>query len=298
MSRPIGPASSESEYVGVQSNEPCCAHGTALRFDCFYCSFDSIKMNNQGVCPHWVPKGKDCFACARLQASRGDVTSRPFIPIGNQQPQRIFTPTSVPGYVHPDEQRTDKPLPMRREVERSQVVGQVGAGPWNPPTDPRREAQWGRETPHRAVSSTPTQRSNMGVFMDRSLDDSQFFTQHGKAPTTWGNPVIKQNFPPPGSADNFVDSNSSMLGGAQDIVSSRNNRKNGAQEDVFLRRSMVQPDMRHGNRFYEIMPEIGRKQGTRSDDSARVAQHQQQSADIQTRMFAPTLTDRPTASRS
>jgi hypothetical protein len=277
----------------VPSKEKVCPHGTALRFDCYQCAFDHVKKSQQGVCSHWIPKGQYCYACTRTKDRKNPFTERPYIPVNEQRPQSTFgqsqnffqqqlkgNPSSNPndpyshqmnpsyeGYTNADQPKGAFPKP----------VNSVGGGRFHPTTDPRRSMRTGRESTHRSQYTQRTGESDMGVFMDRSIDDSKFLAEQNKG-QLWGNPLIKRNFPSPMDTK-MVPTPTDSHGG----VSSRASRKvdsAGRNEDMFLRRSMVQPDMRHGNRFYEIMPDTDRRASYRQSDNVRSTQFQQQSAQM------------------
>jgi hypothetical protein len=159
------------------------------------------------------------------------------------------------GYTHPDQKRDYPPL-----------ANGMGAGRFRSSEDPRRSMGADRDPTRRSEAQSKT--NDIGFFLDRSLDDSKFMV-HQKQGDMWGNPLIKRNFPPPGEV---VDSPNG--------INSRPGRKiesMGNNEDFFLKRSLVQPDMRHGNRFYEIMPESDRKEPLRQEDNANVKRFQEQS---------------------
>lgn len=281
----------------VSSNDKLCPHGTSLRFDCYQCAFDRVKNNHPGVCSHWIPKDQYCYACARLKDRENPFTERPYIPVTQQKPQstfgnsytffeqqkgdssNIYSPqvtAKFEGYINPEQSNKEFPQP----------INSFG-GRYYPSTDPRRSMSVGREATHRSQYEQ-SKESKLGVFLDRSLDDSRFMASH-QGGDMWGNPLIKRNFPSPMNEQvaSTQPVNSDMVGSQSSQmysgISSRKTRKldfGGQNEDMFLKRSLIQPDMRHGNRFYEIMPETDRRQSYRQEDNVRSTQFQQQTAQI------------------
>lgn len=276
--------------LSVQSQDKVCLHGISLRFDCYQCAFDKAKQEQPGVCSHWIPKNQPCSACHRLKYRENPFTQRPHIPVSNpshlsynpyslqsnlayrtksdsnsNSNSNFMTSSMTPsmtGYVSPGESKQDFPQP----------VNTVGGGPYHPPTDPRRSSMSSREQPHRAQYGM----SNVGVFMERSLEQSNF-VQHQNKNQMWGNPILQQNFPSP-LEEKFEHSEPIPYMGISSRSSKKIDSKNN--EDFFINRSLIQPDMRRGNRFYEIMPSSGRKEPLRNSDNGRVDQFQQQQASM------------------
>jgi len=277
-------------YTLVQSKEKTCPHGIAVRFDCYQCAFNQVRQAQQGVCSHWIPKGQPCYACERQKGRENPFTERPYIPVdpkraqNNCQPNQEFMQQqlgsdqsrfgnqmlpSMVGYTHPDDPNRDFPQP----------VNTVGGGRYRPPADPRRAMSSGREQTQRSRNEGPV----MGYAMDRSLDESKFMQeQQGHM---WGNPLIRRNFPSPMEQKLEPQEEQTITNYG---VSTRKSRKidpSGRNENIFLNRSMVQPDMRHGNRFYEYMPQTDRVSGQRREsDNMMANQFQQQSAQMYSEM--------------
>lgn len=277
----------------VPSKERICPHGISLRFDCYQCAFSHIKQGQPGVCPHWVPRNQHCYACQRLDSRKDPFTQRPYIPVRNEKLQAdsvpgyddffrqqqvgsndIYSPqvtASFQGYVNPNSDNRDFPKP----------INSVGGGRYHPSTDPRRAVASGRDATHRSSYRSEHDGNSMGLFMARSIDESNFISTQ-KSNEMWGNPLIKRNFPTEQKKiENPEPINSSSSSHAG--INSRASRKidsAGTNEDLFLRRSMIQPDMRHGNRFFEIMPDSDRRESYRQSDNMRNAQFQQDTATL------------------
>jgi hypothetical protein len=272
----------------VESKDRVCPHGVSLKFDCYQCAFNVVKKSQSGVCSHWIPKNQSCYACKREMSKEDPFTKRPYIPVNKntnistsapsmeffqqQQKNQINSDKysnqmfpSFNGYITPDKTEPNFPQP----------VNSVGGGRYRPATDPRRSMLNGRDDTRRAQND-----KDMGFMMNRSVQESGFLNHQQNTNNLWGNPVIKSNFP------KVDEKNLEMIPNYG--INTRTLRKidsAGRNENIFLNRSLVQPDMRHGNRFYEIMPQTDRQSGSkRASDNMMANQFQQQSAQIYSQM--------------
>jgi hypothetical protein len=103
--------------------------------------------------------------------------------------------------------------------------------------------------------------------MNRSLDTINFMKNN--AQNMWSNPIINNS---------FIQSQGGNLENSTYGITTRGNRKLDYKEDLHLRRSMLQPDFRQGNRFYEFKPENTRRESYRDagNKSAQEFQNQTQ----------------------
>lgn len=243
-----------NSYSFVQQNEKSCPHGISLRFDCYQCAFDTVRKNNS-VCPHWISKSQPCYVCQRQ--SKESFTQKPHIPINQptmypQQQNSEFVQQqiqrqsdyqmlpSLPNYTHPDSKR-DYPTPINTDLK-----------------DPRRMMSVGRSDTKR-----------VGYSMGRHLEESSFLQNQQN--NMWGGSMVEQMFPRPEKSDTHM------------AVGTRGDKKldfSGRNENIFLNRSMVQPDMRYGNRFFEIKPESDRQSGRRDEENNGVNRFQHQNNEL------------------
>ena len=115
-----------------------------------------------------------------------------------------------------------------------------------------------------------TKMGNTNSFMERSLQSVNFI-DNNNSKNIWSNP-ISNSFPNFNINDcNTLDSDESTYLG----INTRNSRKMD-DCDLHLKRSMLQPDLRQGNRFYEIKPENTRRENHRGigNENARKFQNQ------------------------
>jgi hypothetical protein len=254
-----------------QIQKKVCSHGIAFEFDCYQCAFEKIKKNQPGVCPHWIPKNESCSICERTNNRKNPLVQRPYIPVSqtqneNKQSLKRTNPQlnnfysnqmfpSLENYVTPGESRMDFPKPVN-----------TLSGSYKPTTDPTRCFQSDKKETNRSQYGL----SDMGIFMERSIEQANF-QNNLQNQQLWGNPVLKQNFK---SSEEIP-----YMG-----KHSRRERKLNSEEDLFLQRSLIQPDMRQGNRFYEIMPSSGRREPLRNFDNNNINSFQQQEARIYQQM--------------
>lgn len=251
------------------------------------------------VCRHWIPKSHGCYACIRekqqmnsqfehiscKKGERNDILPQLFEPSdyhlvahqvknkrsqydnSNRSFQQSWAPnkpvenlTAPPGYQYPD------------SLGPPQYPQPVDTNPFpHGPPDPRRFMQNSRDQPLRSQGGD----DNTGVFMKRSLAMAEVLPPSGYQ-GYWGqvtNPVVRQNQPVP-------DPYQAPMSGISSRRPERKVNKAGQNEDLFLRRSVIQPDMRYGNRFYEMKPEESRTGSHRSDINTRTNTWQQDSVPL------------------
>lgn len=266
---------SENKNNFATFNPSVCQHGVALGSgECWGCSYDkgfkqcihneveskckickwkqpnSVK---QKMCPHWIPINEKCYVCERDSERKkyfhnGNVKIREN---SNFFGDRIINPKD---YVNPD--NINKRYPTTSNVDRHNLSNEA-----------KTEVS-GREQNNRTKDSNS---GNVNSFMRRSLDTVGFIERNNNS-NIWSNPIANSSFPMVHIANNEIEN--TYLG-----ISTRGSRKldnTDFNSDLHLRRSMLQPDFRHGNRFYEDKPTNTRRESFRrlGNENARNFQNQ------------------------
>lgn len=224
------------------------------------------------TCRHWVPIENLCYICKKEQERPFTLRGRPEVfqnpsptqgrPLQTHQMPGLQAPN---GYRHPDDPRKKNyPMPITS-------------------VDPRRFMQTDRDNTYRSgytrrTVETETGQRDMGIAMARALDTAQSLPPSGYHPG-WG---------PQGEMDPMMNNRHEqptvpqpMNVNAHAGLNTRSERKLGQGTDLqnmWLERSMVQPDMRFGNRFYEHLPQGTRKE--RSSTSNTRAQERQDASRV------------------
>jgi len=203
----------------------------------------------QKMCPHWISIHEECYVCSRDQERKkyfhnGNVKIRE---TGNFFGDRIINPKD---YVNPD--NIDKKYPSTSNRDSQNLSSEAKA------------ELSGREQNNRS-------KNNINSFMRRSLDTVGFIERNNNS-NIWSNPIANSSFPTVHIANNEIEN--TYLG-----ISTRGSRKldnTDFNSDLHLRRSMLQPDFRQGNRFYEDKPTNTRRESYRNlgNENARKFQNQ------------------------
>ena len=116
-----------------------------------------------------------------------------------------------------------------------------------------------------------TKMGNINSFMERSLQNVNFIDSNNSK-NIWSNPIANNSFP------NFYTTDCNSIDNDDINYLGMNTRKTKKTNecDLHLKRSMLQPDFRHGNRFYEIKPTNTRRENYKGigNDNARKFQDQ------------------------
>ena len=91
------------------------------------------------------------------------------------------------------------------------------------------------------------QSKNIGSFMKRSLDAKNFITENNSK-NIWENPMVYSSSIHTPNIERKDDIYKGLTTRKEKKINIKNN------EDMFLKRSMLGNDFRHGNRFYEMKP--------------------------------------------
>lgn len=111
-------------------------------------------------------------------------------------------------------------------------------------------------------------RSNINSFMDRSLDTVNFIKENNNK-NIWFNPIVNTTCPKFNIINNKIENNN--IG-----IDTRGNRKLNVNDNLHLNRSMMLPDFRHGNRFFEFKPQNSRRETYRDIGNKNAIKFQNQ----------------------
>lgn len=216
---------------------------------------DEFMNKADSVCRHWVSKKQVCYACKRER----DMVESKFQPVECRSVKNPVAPPSFcldgkqtsSGMMYSRTLKSDKPsysMPQTGPKDW-QFYNQAPSGYRHPDNvdpkayplpvdvpDPRRFMDHGRDDPRR--SETP----HKGVMLDRALAMADFLPPSGYQAYFGQQPTRQQQ------------ASVRIPGGA---TTSRPEKK--IEPRTYLDRDLVQPDMRYGNRFFEILPEDTRK---------------------------------------
>jgi hypothetical protein len=223
---------------------------------CNICKWKQPSVNKpikQNLCPHWIPIHETCYVCERDSERKkyfhnGNVKIREN---GNFFGNRIINPKD---YVNPDD--VNKNYPSTSNIDSQSLTSEA------------KTELSGREHNNRTKDS---KSGNINSFMRRSLDTVGFIERNNKS-NIWSNSIANSSFPTAHIADNEIEN--TYLG-----ISTRGNRKldnTDFNNDLHLRRSMLQPDFRQGNRFYEDKPANTRRESFRRLGNENVRKFQNQ----------------------
>ena len=271
-----------SEHAShATSNPSVCSHGIILGSgECWGCAYDKgfkqcihnelesnckickwkqpstlnspYAQTTKRMCPHWVSINEECYVCERYKERKkyfhnGNVKIRES---SNFFGGRIVNPTD---YVNPDDKNKKYPSTANRDNFNDVSL--------------TREAK----TDYTGRGENNRTKNNINSFMSRSLDTVGFIENNNNK-NIWSNPIANNSFPTVHISDNEIEN--TYLG-----ISTRDNRKldnTDFNSDLHLRRSMLQPDFRQGNRFYEDKPTNTRRDNYRriGNENARKFQNQ------------------------
>ncbi len=263
-----------------------CLHGMGLQYNCALCQFERAKASQSGVCSHWILKSDYCYACQRTKQR-----SNPFQKFNQKdkfqqkQPSYSSTHHSLPKQknYHPTqphyEKKTERFNPMgnrmfpQHHVGTVDPVGQKIPQGYTHPDVPQKYPQvsnWGNQQTRNKTHRATYKKEPMGAFMNRSLETVDILSQQN--PKSWSHNSWGQ-----------FRGNSQQQGSLMDYHQGVNTRGNHRtenmrkQQDLFLQRSLVQPDIRVGNRFFEEKPSDTRRARFSTISNQRSQTRQQQS---------------------
>ena len=109
---------------------------------------------------------------------------------------------------------------------------------------------------------------NKNSFMNRSLESVKFIEENNNK-NIWYNPIVNSSCPKFNIVNNKFEN--THVG-----INTRGNRKLNVNDNLHLNRSMMLPDFRHGNRFFEFKPENSRRETYRDIGNKNVIKFQNQ----------------------
>lgn len=255
-------------YGGIVSST--CRHGFSLGSNtCLGCSYDKnykkCKHNQiesncrlcninkyktvQKVCQHWNSITDECYSCER-EKKRLNHFQHETIKLNENN---LFNDTNtMKDYTNPYNINKNYPQTVNNNRTNIEAKNEIS----------------GRENNNRTNDMI---NGNINSFMKRSLETLDFIENNNNQ-NLWHNPIINNSFP------NFYFSNDDNHNTTMGI-STRGGRKlddTNFNNNLHLQRSMLQPDFRQGNRFYEDKPSNTRRDSYRGIGNQNVLKFQDQ----------------------
>jgi hypothetical protein len=216
----------------------------------------------QGVCAHWISLTNDCYICNREKERQKHFhnSNVKITDSNNFFDDRI---SQLSNYVNPDSSNK----------QYSKLQNSTTSSSYNTQMPDTSKELFGRELNNRS------KETNVNSFMKRSLDTVGFM-ETNNSKNIWSNPIVNSSFPTTHISENDIESN--YLG-----VTTRGHRKlddNNFNGDLHLRRSMLQPDLRQGNRFFELKPASTRRESFRNVGNESAIKFQNQTEELYKKM--------------
>ena len=242
-----------------------CLHNN-IENNCFLCNqIKKVNSQSKQVCKHWIPLNENCYVCKREKEREklfnnsnvnGNINTTPSNGTNNQFGGEIKT---NPNFFNDQILQTSDYM----NPENSQKKY---------PTTSNRDSNNANNANNASSLRKDDKNGKVNSFMQRSLDTFGFI-ENNNSKNIWSNPIANNSFPSAHISNN--ESNESNYLG----VSTRGNRKLGNTEsntDFHLKRSMLQPDFRSGNRFFEYKPTNTRRDSYKDlgNENARKFQNQ------------------------
>lgn len=233
-----------------------CCHNE-IESKCKICKWKQPSNEQKKMCPHWVLIEDNCYICKR-ENKRKDHFHNETIKLNNNNffDDRI---SQLTDYVNPNNINKKYPITVNDFGNKSTNVAKIEIS--------------GREQNNRTKDYM--NNNNINSFMQRSLDTVNFIEQNNNK-NIWYNPISNNSFPTVHISDKDIDNTG--LG-----ISTRGRRKldnTDFNSDLHLRRSMLQPDFRQGNRFYEDKPTNTRRETFRDMGNQNARKFQSQTEQL------------------
>ena len=243
--------------ISLRSQTPSikkvCNHNNPINGStCWSCEVES--QSNVGKCPHWIPINKICYICQRENVRReqfysGNVNSEKNSFFGKTIMGSTNSPVSIGNdYIDPSNRNNTYPQTVNDAVSNCRDL------------------------------NNRSKNDGTNSFMSRSLETVNFI-ENNNSKNIWSNPIINSSFPTTaggGEADNIY------MG-----INTRGARKMDTtdfNQDLHLRRSMLQPDTRQGNRFFEFKPTNTRRESYRDVGNQNAQKFQTQTEELYQKM--------------
>jgi len=259
--------------------EQKCPHGILLESTCWGCAY--IKNHGSIMCYHNKIEN-DCYECV-AQKTQQDIFKYHRNNKNNPNNLQQTFQSSIPlnNYFNNESKKENKSNFNIRDIndfcENQLLQSKEYLNPNNTNTlYPNVINEWKNENINIAENNcreqnNRTKMGNINSFMERSLQTINFI-DNNNSKNIWSNPISNNSFPNFHLSDgNTLDNDETTYLG----ISTRNTRKLD-DHDLHLKRSMLQPDFRQGNRFYEIKPTNTRRENYRGigNENARKFQTQ------------------------
>ena len=222
----------------------------------------TLKKKSQGVCPHWISLTDDCYICNR-EKERNKNFHNSNIKISDSNNFFDDRISQLSNYVNPDSSNK----------QYSKLENSMNNSLYDKATNDNSKEISGRELNNRS------KETNVNSFMKRSLDTVGFI-ETNNSKNIWYNPIANSSFSNTHLSENDIESN--YLG-----ITTRGSRKlddTNFNGDLHLRRSMLQPDLRQGNRFFEFKPTSTRRESFRNVGNESAIKFQNQNEEMYKKM--------------
>jgi len=230
-----------SEVICYNRSFKKCVHNN-IDGNCNICNqVNKLGVQGEKVCKHWVSLSEGCYVCRR-----------------EQERQKLFNNGNVK--INVDD--------LKQDENQLKDYVDPGFSIKTYPTTSNRDMT-------NSISFRNRHDGNINSFMQRSLDTFGFI-ENNNSKNIWKNPIVNSSFPKAHLSENEIESN--YLG-----VNTRGNRKLGNTElnsDFHLKRSMLQPDFRTGNRFFEYKPTNSRRDSHKDIGNQNVRKFQNQTEQL------------------
>lgn len=215
-----------------------CLHNNNT-LDCHLCKLKLSNENKTKTCKHWVPINIECYICTK------------------QKQQTNSFNHNLNNYVNPENinNRFSNINNGRNFDNKFKSQSDIAS----------------RDINNRERDSD----GNINGFMKRSLETLGFIEENNNK-NIWYNPISNTSIP---TNKSFKMENLNILN-KNCGINTRNNRKLDSYEDnsdLHLKRSLLQPDFREGNRFYEYKPTNTRRDSFRDINNQNARDFQCQS---------------------
>ena len=220
------------------------------------------KKNSQGVCVHWIPLTNDCYICNKENERKKHFHNSNF-KISDSNNFFDDQISQLNNYINPDSSNK----------QYSKLENSTNSSFYNTSSNDTSKEISGREINNRS------KETNVNSFMKRSLDNLGFI-ETNNSKNIWYNNIANSSFPNTHISENNIESN--YLG-----ITTRGSRKlddTNFNGDLHLRRSMIQPDIREGNRFFEFKPTNTRRESFRNIGNESAIKFQNQNEEMYKKM--------------
>ena len=237
-----------------------CMHNH-LESECKTCRWkqpDLSSDSSQNVCQHWISVTDKCYICEREKKRLNHFHNETIkVNENNFFGDRIM---KLKDYVDPNSVNNTYPRTVNEGGNTFEAKSEIS----------------GREYNNRTKDMN---NGNINSFMKRSLETVGFIEQNNNK-NLWHNSIANNSFP-------NLHMSSSEAENTHLGISTRGHRKLDGTDfnnNLHLRRSMLQPDFRQGNRFYEDKPSNTRRNSYRGLGNQNAQKFQDQTKQMYSEM--------------